>query len=97
MALNLRTMCRVAVCIVLKSKSKISDPLGMPPLPRRSPSVYSTARSRIYFEDLVMDMKKSDGARYKYFFRMSRDTVAYIVQAVYHDLQRTDPNFKQAL
>ena len=28
---------------------------------------------------------------------MSRDTVAYIVQAVYHDLQRIDPNFKQAL
>ena len=44
-----------------------------------------------------MNTEKFDGARYKYFFRMNKDTVAYIVQAVYHDLLRIDPNFKQAL
>ena len=82
---------------MLASKSKISDPLGLPPLPRRSPSIHSKARSRVWFEVIFMNMNKFDDARYKYFFRMSRDTFAYIVQAVYHDLQRTYPNFKQAL
>ena len=87
----------VAVCVMLASKSKISDPLGLPPLPRRSPSIYSKARSRVWFEIIVMNRNMFDDASYKYYFRMNRDTVAYIVQSVYHDLQRTDPNFKQAL
>ena len=86
-----------AICILLASNEIFSDPLGILPLPRRSPSVYSKARSRIWFEDIVMNRKKFDDARYKFFFRMSRETVAHIVQALYHDLQRTVTNFKQAL
>ena len=86
-----------AVCIMLASNENFSDLLGMSPLPRRSPSIYSKARSRIWLEEIVMNRNKFDDARYKFFFRMSRETVANIVEALYHDLQRTDTNFKQAL
>ena len=86
-----------AICILLASNEILSDPLGLSPLPRRSPSIYSKARSRIWFEEIVMNKNKFDDARYKFCFRMSRETVAYIVQTLYHDLQRTDTNFKQAL
>ena len=68
-----------AVCIMLVSNEIFSDLLGMSPLPRRSPSIYSKARSRIWLEEIVMNRNKFDDARYKFFFRMSRETVAYIV------------------
>ena len=71
-----------SVFIMLASLSMISDPQGLPPLPRRSPGIYSKARSRIWFEEIIMDSNKFDDARYKFFFRMSRETVAYIVQAM---------------
>ena len=71
-----------AVFIIWASKKKISDPRGLPPLPRRSPSIYSKARSRIWFEKIVVNRNKFDDARYKYFIRMSRETVAHIVQAL---------------
>ena len=60
----------------------ISDPQGLQPLPRRSPSIYGKAISRVWIEEIVMGNNKFDDARYKNFFRMSRETVAYIVQAL---------------
>ena len=36
----------------------------------------------MWFEEIFMDKNKFDDARYKYFFRMSSETVAYIVQAL---------------
>ena len=71
-----------AMCILLASNENLSDPLGLSPLPRRSPSIYSKARSRIWFEEIVMNINKFDDARYKLFFRMSRETVVHIVQAL---------------
>ena len=82
---------------MLASNENFSDALGMSPLPRRSPSIYSKAMSCIWSQEIVMNNDKFDDARCKFFFRMSRETVAYIVQALYHDLQRTYTNFKQVL
>ena len=75
-------MSCACVFIMLVSLSMTSDLQGLPPLPRRSPGIYSKTRSRVWFEEIFMDNNKFDYARYKYFFRMSRETVAYIVQAL---------------
>ena len=90
-------MSCACVFIMLVSLSMTSDPQGLPPLPRRSPGIYRKARSRTWFEEIVMDKNKFDDARYKLFFRMSRETVVYIVQELYHDLLRIDTDFKQSL
>ena len=86
-----------AVCIMLVSNGNFSNPLGMSPLPRRSPSIFSKARSRIWFVEIVMNRNKFVDVRYKFFPRMIRETVAYNVQALYHDLQWTYTNFEQVL
>ena len=52
----------------------------MSPLPRRSRIIYIRASSRIWFDKIVMNRNKSDDARYKFFFRMSRETVAYVLR-----------------
>ena len=65
---SVKIMNCAAVCIMLSSKKKFSDPLGMSLLPQRSPSICSKPRSRIWFNEIVMNRKKFDDARYKCFF-----------------------------